>query len=169
MLFQKCTIDDLPALQEISRSTYRATFAAQNTEANMNAYLDDAFNAEKLKNELLTEASSFYFAYENGRLAGYLKLNESGAQTDVNDPSSIELERIYVIPDFQGQGVGRFLMNRAVTIARERNRTYLWLGVWEKNERALKFYRKNGFSPMGTHAFVMGTDIQRDYLLRKDL
>lgn len=169
MLIKKCSIDDLPVLQDISRSTYQNTFASMNTEADMNAYLEDAFNTEKLKKELMNEDSFFCFVYEDDRLAGYLKLNESKAQTDINDPSSLELERIYVLSGFQGNGVGRFLIDRAISMAREKNKTYIWLGVWEKNERALKFYKKSGFYPMGTHAFVMGTDIQTDYLLRKDL
>ncbi|NCB51229.1 MAG: GNAT family N-acetyltransferase [Clostridia bacterium] len=169
MIIRKCTIDDLPVLQDISRSTYKHTFASMNTEDDMNAYLDDAFNTEKLKNELLNEPSFFYFVYADDRLAGYLKLNESDAQTDIHDSSSLELERIYVLGGFQGKGVGRFLMNKAISVASERNKAYIWLGVWEKNESALAFYKKNGFYPMGTHAFVMGNDVQTDYLMRKDI
>lgn len=140
-----------------------------NTEENMNAYLEAAFHPEKLKRELENEGSSFYFIYENDELAGYLKLNESGAQTDVHDPASLELERIYVVDSFQGKGVGRRLMEKAVEEAVKRKKSYLWLGVWEKNKKALAFYAKNGFYRMGTHAFVMGAEVQTDYLLRKDI
>jgi len=168
-MIRECSISDLPILQKISRETFQSTFGDMNTQENMNAYLEEAFHPERLKRELENEGTSFYFIYENEELAGYLKLNESEAQTDVHDPASLELERIYVAGSFQGKGVGRRLMEKAVAEAARRKKTYLWLGVWEKNKKALAFYEKNGFYLMGTHAFVMGTEVQTDYLLRKDM
>lgn len=168
-MIRRCNKDDLPILREISRETYRSTFAGMNTEANMNAYLEKAFSLDRLEAELLNEASFFFFAFEDHQLAGYLKLNDTPAQTDLHDPSSLELERIYVAGGFQGKRLGYRLIKRAVDTAKEFHKSYLWLGVWEKNEKALEFYRKNGFYPFGTHSFVMGDDVQRDFLLRKDL
>lgn len=168
-MIKECSLDDLLALQKISSDAYHSTFSSMNTEANMKAYLEEAYHLDKLKKELQNEASFFYFIYQDNQLAGYLKLNESDAQTDIQDPSSLQLERIYVLSDFQGSGVGRCLMDQAIEVALKHGKSYVWLGVWEKNERALKFYEQNGFYPIGSHAFVMGNEVQRDYLLRKDL
>jgi len=168
-MMKKCSVDDLIVLQKISCDTYQKTFASMNTEANMKAYLDEAYHLDKLKKELENEASAFYFLYQDEKLAGYLKLNESDAQTEIHDPASLEIERIYVQSGFQRAGVGCRLMNYAIEVARKKKKTYLWLGVWEKNQKALKFYKKNGFYPIGLHTFVMGDEAQRDYLLRKDL
>ena len=135
----------------------------------MQEYLHRAFNKEKLLEELTDKNSKFFFLYCGEKLAGYIKVNETPSQTDINDPNSLELERIYVTGEFQGQGLGGYLMQKAVSIAVERHKKYIWLGVWEKNENALRFYKKKGFYEIGTHTFVMGEDRQTDYILKKDL
>jgi ribosomal protein S18 acetylase RimI-like enzyme len=135
----------------------------------MKEYLKEAFDINKLREELLNPDSSFYFLYADGELAGYLKLNEGMAQTDIHDPASLEIERIYVAKEYQGKGLGSVLINKAINMANTRNKTYIWLGVWEKNKKALGFYQKNGFYPIGTHSFFMGPEEQTDFVLRKDL
>jgi len=164
-----CTLEDAYVLQKISRHTYKDTFASMNTEANMKAYLEEAYDLDKLKQELSNEESFFYFIYQDDKLSGYSKLNEGNAQTDIYDPISLEVERIYVLKDCQGKGIGRYLMNKAVEIASQRNKFYMWLGVWEKNKKALEFYKRSGFYRIGTHPFIMGDEVQNDYILRKDL
>ena len=166
---RKCDMYDLEMLCELSRSTYRDTFAHLNTPENMDSYLAISFAPQKIACELSNPASCFYFLFADGELAGYLKLNEAPAQSDINDPLSLELERIYVKSGFQCGGLGRTLLEKAVLEAQSRGKRYLWLGVWEKNDKALAFYRKNGFYPIGTHTFVMGDDRQTDFIMRKDL
>lgn len=168
-LFRQCTIDDLNILQPFSRQRYFETFADRNTPENMTAYLDEAFAPEKIRAELSDTNAAFYFLDWDGKLAGYLKLNEAPAQTDLHDEQSLEIERIYVSKEFQGEGLGCYLMDQTISIAIQRKKKYVWLGVWEKNERALRFYRRNGFYQIGTHSFVMGDDEQTDYIMRKDL
>ena len=167
--FRECTLEDLEILQAFSRRLFFETFADMNTPENMAVYLDKAFAAEKIRAELSDENSVFYFLYRGGKLAGYLKLNEAPAQTDIHDEQSLESERIYVSKEFQGEGLGRCLMEKAVSTAIRRKKKYVWLGVWEKNEKALRFYKRNGFYQIGTHSFVMGDDEQTDYIMRKDL
>ena len=169
LLFRPCTPQDLDTLRDFSELNYHDTFAHLCTPEDMAAYLAEAFDREKLRGELLDPNSFFYFLYADGQLAGYLKLNEGPAQCDLQDPQALELERIYVTKAFQGSGLGAYLMDQALTIARQRGKVYVWLGVWEKNENALAFYRKKGFYEMGTHTFVMGEDVQTDYMMRKDL
>ena len=166
---KKCTADDLEILRQLSIKTYYETFAHLNTPEDMAAYLMDAFNEDKLCRELGDQNSTFFFLYADEKLAGYLKWNEAPSQTDINDRESLEIERIYVSSGFQGAGLGKYLMEKAISIATERGKKYVWLGVWEKNEKAICFYKKNGFYEIGTHAFVMGEDVQTDYIMRKDL
>ena len=162
-------MDDFEVLRELSIRTYYETFSHLNTPENMLAQLDESFEIIQLQNELSNPDSDFFFLYFNDALAGYLKINEAPSQTDINDATSLEFERIYVTSQFQGKGLGLYLMEQALAKAIERNKKYVWLGVWEKNEKALSFYKKNGFCEIGTHTFVMGEDVQNDYIMRKDL
>ena len=164
-----CTQGDFDTLRELSIRTYYETFAHLNTPEDMAAYLDEAFNAQRLSRELDNPDSSFFFLYADECLAGYLKLNEAPSQTDINDAASLEIERIYVSKEFQGAGLGQYLMEQAISIAAERSKACVWLGVWEKNERAIRFYKRNGFREIGTHIFVMGEDVQTDYIMRREL
>lgn len=85
------------------------------------------------------------------------------------DPNSIELEKIYVKGIFQGKGLGCMLMDKTIEVARVREKSYIWLGVWEKNDKALQFYKNNGFYEIGKHSFIIGEENQTDYIMRKDI
>ncbi len=167
--FRRCVAEDLDALRAISVKTYYETFAAVNTPENMEAYLQAAYNEQKLCRELMDGNQEFYFLYAGDTLAGYLKINEAPAQVEFHDPKALEIERLYVSKEFLGIGLGQYLMDKAVAMAQERSKEYIWLGVWEHNERAQRFYKRNGFYQIGAHSFIMGDDDQTDYLMRKDL
>lgn len=160
---------DAGALRGFSRKAFCDSFAAMNTPENMKKYLNTAFSMARLKKELGDEESSFYLLLADGELAGYLKLNEGASQTDIRDLRSLEIERIYIATERKGQGLGSVLMERALNEARQRGKAYVWLGVWEKNERAIRFYMKHGFYAAGTHAFLLGDDAQTDIILRRDI
>lgn len=166
---RKCTAQDLDMLRDYAIETFYQTFAHLNTAEDMKKYIEDSFNKDKLRCELQNPDSSFFFLFANGCLAGYLKLNEAPFQSDINDSESLEIERIYISRDFQSRGLGGYLMQQAVFVASKRRKKYVWLGVWEKNERAICFYKKNGFSIVGTHSFFVGDDEQTDYIMRKNL
>lgn len=166
---KKCAESDIITLSKISRETYEDTFSVSNSQSTMDKYLNYAFSEQKLYNELLNKDSHFYFFYVDSTLAGYIKLNESEAQTDINDPNSMELERIYLKQPYQGKGLGKTLLNYAVNIAAENDKLYIWLGVWEKNTKAIQFYKRNGFYKIHTHPFIMGSEEQTDFIMKKDL
>lgn len=166
---RRCTQADAKALRHMGMLTYYETFAPKNTPENMDTYLHSAYNLQKLRSELANPSSEYYFLYADQQLAGYMKLNETPAQTDINDPESLEVQRIYVYGKFQGMGLGRYLLTTALQTAARRGKKYVWLGAWENNEKALRFYHKMGFHAVGTHPFYMGNDRQTDYIMRKDL
>lgn len=169
MELKRCRRQDLSSLRKIAIQTFEETFAADNTPENSAAYIANALSPERLGSELDNPASAFYLALENGEAVGYIKINEASAQTDLNDGQSLEIERIYVARQFHGTGCGRQLLDKAIACAVEGGKKYIWLGVWERNPRAIRFYEKNGFSKFGEHIFQLGNDDQLDYLLRKDL
>ncbi|MFB9324619.1 GNAT family N-acetyltransferase [Paenibacillus aurantiacus] len=164
-----CTTEDLGALQAISIATFRATFADQNSPEQMQAYLERALSLSQLENELACVGSSFYFICANEEIAGYLKVNTGDAQTERMGDDALEVERIYVLTTFHKQGLGKRLVQKAIDLALERNKARIWLGVWEKNERAIAFYEKMGFVQTGTHAFYMGDEEQLDYIMTRTL
>ncbi|WPC12015.1 GNAT family N-acetyltransferase [Riemerella anatipestifer] len=156
-------------MQEVSKTTFYETFAADNTPENMQKYLDESFSVKCLREELLDEFSEFYFARVNGELAGYLKLNFGASQTELKDSKAIEIERIYVLKAFQGKRVGQALYEYALQVARDRGVDYIWLGVWEQNHKAIRFYEKNGFVAFDKHLFVLGDDLQTDIMMKLKL
>lgn len=157
---------DMAQLQQISRQTFEETFAAFNSPEDMAKYLTESFSVAKLTAEHSNPDSAFYFATLDEQVIGYLKLNFGQAQTELQDAHAVEIERIYVTREFHGQNVGKLLFDKALQIARDRNVTYIWLGVWEENKRALSFYTKNGFKAFGTHIFKLGDDEQTDILMK---
>ncbi len=167
--FKECTLEDLPELCSFSRDVFYESFRDSCSAEDMDAFLREAYSADRLRRELLDPDSAFRFLYLDGRLAGYIKVNEAPAQTDIRDAASLELERIYVSREAQGRGLGSFLLEQAVRTAKQKGRAYIWLGVWEKNVKAISFYTKHGFSQIGTHTFMIGADAQTDYIMRKDL
>ncbi len=162
----KITAADINELRELSKQTFLETFAASNTKEDMQHYLDTNFTDEKLSNEIKNQYAEFYVAGIDNKAAGYLKINFGPAQTELQDNQALEIERIYVLQEFHGKKVGQLLFDKALQIAKENRLDYLWLGVWEKNTRALKFYEKNGFIPFGSHIFKLGNDAQTDILMK---
>jgi len=161
--------DEAVPLQSISRQTFYDAFAAVNTEQDMQKYLDENLSIAKLKAELNEPGSLFYFALDNDKIIGYLKLNFGAAQTDLKENYGVEIERIYVLQAYQSAKVGQQLFEHAIQIANERKADYIWLGVWEHNTRAISFYERNGFITFGKHAFMLGNDEQTDVLMRRPI
>lgn len=165
----KATLNDISKLQEIGKQTFSETFAEVNSEENMAKYLKESFSPEKLVLELKNESSHFYLAELNKKTIGYLKLNTGEAQTEKQEKNALEIERIYVAKEFHGKKVAQALYAQALQIAEEINASYIWLGVWEKNFRAVSFYTKNGFAQFDTHIFRLGNDKQTDLMMKKIL
>ncbi|MBK8626012.1 MAG: GNAT family N-acetyltransferase [Saprospiraceae bacterium] len=165
----KVELKDIDKLQKIGRQTFSETFSDGNTEENMAKYLDEGFSIEKLTTELNDKNAEFYFATFNKNVIGYLKLNFGQSQTELKDDKGLEIERIYVKNEFQGKKVGQLLYDKALEIAHLNKSDFVWLGVWEKNPRAINFYKKNGFVEFDTHIFKLGNDEQTDIMMKLKL
>lgn len=166
---RRVTIADIEELQQIGRQTFFETFAPSNTADNMAKYLEEGFSKKKLTEELNNPESEFHFAIQDNSVIGYLKVNTGGSQTELKDARALEIERIYVLQQFHGKKAGQILYEKAMQIAREKDAAYVWLGVWENNPRAIRFYQKNGFVEFDKHIFKLGEDEQTDIMMKKIL
>ncbi len=151
-------------LQSISKETFLETFSAQNSAEDMRLYLENDLSIDKLESELNDVDSEFYFAILNDRITAYLKIKFGTNQ----EKSSLEIERIYVLKSFQVLKIGQALLDKAIQIAGQRPVDFIWLGVWEKNLKAINFYKKNGFTHYSEHIFMLGNDAQTDILMRRE-
>ena len=166
---RKVTLKDIGVLAQIGRQTFEETFSDTNSADNMAKYLEEGFAVAKLTEEVSNVASQFYFATVNEQVIGYLKLNTGKSQTESLGVEALEIERIYVLAAYHGQKVGQLLYNKAMQVAEERKSPFVWLGVWEKNPRAIRFYEKNGFVAFDKHVFKLGEDEQTDIMMKKIL
>ena len=163
---KKATLSDLETIQKISIQTFIETFAAVNTPENIANYIKDSLNTEQLTTELNNANSQFYVAYSNTEAVGYLKINFGDAQTETINKNALEVQRIYVLQTFHGKNIGQLLLDEVKKIAQNTGVEYIWLGVWEENHRALRFYAKNGFVVFDKHVFTLGNDEQTDLLMQ---
>jgi len=163
------TLSEILDLQEISRQTFFDAFASVNEEEDMRHYLEVNLSIEQLTSELNQAATSFYFAKNSKEILAYLKLNEADVQTEKRDIPSMEIERIYVRKEFQNRGVGQFLLDHSIQITKDKQLKLIWLGVWEHNVSAIRFYERNRFQFFGKHAFMLGSDEQTDLLMERHL
>ncbi len=160
---------DLAALAELAARTFRDTFASQNTPSDMELYLRRWFDPERIAAELEDPACTFLLAFADAdeRPIGYAKLDAGETDPAVHGPAPVQLERLYVRREALGSGVGAALMRACLDEAARAGHETVWLGVWERNEPAIAFYRRWGFEEVGTQIFLLGTDEQNDLILAR--
>ena len=146
-------------------ATFRDAFGADNDDADLALHLARSYGVPQQTAELAHPAITTLLAFADGELAGYAQLRPGLPPPCVTAARPIELWRFYVARPWQGRGVAQTLMAAAVGAARERRGAVLWLGVWERNPRAQAFYRKSGFTDVGSQVFLVGTDPQTDRVM----
>lgn len=166
---RRANTDDAGLLAELGARTFNETFAADNSPEDMAAYLAASFNLAQQTAELTEPDSIFLIAEVGGRAAGYAKLHAGEPAEGIEGAQPVELVRLYVLHEWLGRGVGQALMRECVNEAQQAGHGTIWLGVWERNERAQAFYRKWNFRAVGEHVFQLGSDAQRDILMERTL
>jgi ribosomal protein S18 acetylase RimI-like enzyme len=164
----KAETKDAELIAIVSRETFYDTYAAENTAANMAKFLTQQFSKAMLMAEVGAEGNHFFLAYMDGKLAGYLKLKDA-THPHLIDAPAIEISRIYVCKNFIGKSVGNALMQTAVDFAKANKKDWIWLIAWKENTRALEFYQKKGFEIFDESVFVLGDDVQSDWVLKKSI
>lgn len=168
-LIRTMTAEDVILLADLGAQTFREAFATDNTPDDMAAYLEKSFHPEQVAQELADPKSTFLLAEIAGKAVGYAKLQNGDVAEGVSGGKPIELVRLYVLQECIGQGVGAALMQNSINHAKAQGFDTLWLGVWEHNTRAQKFYQKWGFEVVGSHIFVLGNDEQTDWVMQRRL
>lgn len=168
---KQASIADVDILMQLSIETFNDTFAAYNTQEDMQMYITQNFSRDVLFAELNNSSENFFIiATYNNTPAGYMKLRlPLEHYAALKYKKCIELERIYVLKNFQGTGLGYSLMQHAIEFGKANGFDTLWLGVWNRNEKAIKFYHRYGFEVFGEHEFILGKDVQTDHLMKIDL
>lgn len=168
---RKIGMEDVAAFSVLARQTFFDTFTGTCTDADMQGYLDQYYSTAELSKVLQDEAGFCFFAEYGGEPVAYLQFKEDYEQfKEVSKWKALELKRIYVLRDFHGKGIAQQLMDLFLHVAREKKYELVWLGVWEHNIRAQKFYAKYGFTDSGfTHDFPIGNTPQTDKWLWKFL
>lgn len=167
IIIREATVEDAATVAQLSRRTFFDTFSQQNTPNDMEMFLQSNLSDEKVKDELDDKKNIFLLAYDNDEVAGYAKLSESTAPAGLESLRALEISRLYSVQGKIGKGIGKRLMQEAINLAKEKRKDIIWLGVWEKNERAISFYERWGFEKFSEHTFILGTDEQNDWLMRK--
>ena len=163
------TADDAKALSELGARTFYDTFAKENTPENMDTYLKKSFSEEIQIRELSEPDTIFLIAESEGILIGYAQLILNSKDETIKGTRPLEIRRIYASQEYLGKGVGKTLMLATIREAKQRGCDCVWLGVWEKNQRAIDFYKKWGFREVGTHTFSVGDDPQNDFVMELEM
>lgn len=158
-------VNDAEVLAELARRTFHDTFAATNDPTDMALYLSRAYGIDQQTRELGDRDITTLLVEAEGEAIAYAQLRGGHVPDCVTGPQPIELWRFYVGREWHGRGIARPLMERVRMAALERGAKTLWLGVWERNDRARAFYVKCGFAEVGEHIFLFGTDPQTDLVM----
>ncbi|MFN8345180.1 MAG: GNAT family N-acetyltransferase [Spirosomataceae bacterium] len=160
---------DAPPLRDLMEQTFADTYAQFNTPENMQHYVASHFGLAQVEAELQDDKIQYLIMSFQGRLIGFAKLNKDRIAEGLEGQKAAEIERIYVTKAQQGQKLGAKLMHACLSWAQNAGYNLIWLGVWDQNHNALAFYDKMGFQRFGNHVFILGDDVQNDYLMKREL
>jgi diamine N-acetyltransferase len=164
MNIRHATIDDAAALAQIAERTFRDTFAAHNNPNDLEAYVASAYGETQQRREL-ERGDTVLFLEDEGIPIAYTQMR----RTPSSPHGEVEIARFYVDKGHHGRGIAQTLMQAAIDEARAMGGTKLWLGVWEHNLRAIRFYKKCGFADVGSQPFLVGSDLQTDRVMSRDI
>ena len=166
---RRATPADARMLARFGERTFREAFEADNDPEDIDAYVSVTYSIAKQEADLEDPARLTLIAEQDGTVVGYAQLRHGDVPECVRGPAPVELLRFYVDRGWHGQGIAQAMMAEVIAEATADGSKTLWLGVWERNRRALAFYRKCGFEDVGSHEFVMGRDRQTDRILARSL
>jgi ribosomal protein S18 acetylase RimI-like enzyme len=165
MNIRRANLNDATLLSELGAKTFFDTFAKDNTTENIKQHLENSFSPEIQLAEISQSNTIFLIIESDAKAVGYAQLMLDSQEQFIKGRKPLEIRRIYASQEYIGRGVGKELMKASLAEAVERGCDCVWLGVWEKNPRAIDFYKKWGFAEVGTHVFNLGDDPQTDFIM----
>ncbi len=169
MIIRPATADDAAALSAFAYEIFVVTFLPDNDPEDVALYVAATYSTERQHEELATPGTRVFLAVENDVIAGYVYVRDSVSPECVPYEPALEIARFYVGTPWQGRGVASALMDAALGEAKLRGVTGVWLGVWERNPRAMRFYERSGFRDVGSHPFQFGRALQVDRVMARPL
>ena len=166
---RKASFSDAKNLREISESTFVNTYGEFNTPENMAKHIAEKFSILQIKKELQLIDNQYVIGEIDNEIVAFVKLVKNQNLEELPEKHCVEIERIYVKKEFHGRNFGKKMMDFCENWAAKNHFEILWLGVWEHNPNALKFYEKMGFTIFSSHVFVLGNDVQNDFLMKKEV
>ncbi len=167
VVVRRATAADAAALAAFGSEAFLDTFGPDNTPENMAVYLANAFGESIQRAEILDPAVIVLVAEQQGELVGYAQLRDGDVSPRVHEAPSLEIARLYARRRRIGTGIGALLMEHCLEEARARGKRTVWLGVWERNARAIAFYQRWGFVDVGAQSFQLGSDLQTDRVMAR--
>lgn len=163
-------VNDAKLLSELGKVCFSEAFGKDNSEEDLKNYLEESFKEEEIKSELHHKEITYLIVFdETNEAIGYAKLNREENPEELNGITSIQLQRIYVRQKMKGKKAGALMLQKCMEIAKNENRKFIWLTVWEENKEAIEFYYKWGFEICGHRYFKIGKKIDDDYMMKKEL
>jgi ribosomal protein S18 acetylase RimI-like enzyme len=169
LTIRQANAQDAEVLSLLGATTFYDTFHAFHNEEDMKKYIADAYNIEKISTNLTDPGILYYLALRSGLPVGYIKLIKNVQPPELPEGRVAELEKIYVLKEYLGTGIGKKLMQQAIVAMVQENFDWLFLGVWQQNQRALAFYAGFGWEICGIRQFKLGNTICDDYVMKLKL
>ncbi|WP_187262539.1 GNAT family N-acetyltransferase [Pontibacter beigongshangensis] len=167
--FRTATTDDADLLADLGWRTFEEAFGPYNDPADMRSYKPTMYGPELQAEELADDVTEFVIVEADEVPVAYLKLNWDEAPREIKGSRPIQISRLFVLQKWTGKGLGEKLMEMALERARRRRHQVVWLTVWSKNKRALRFYHKHGFVKVGELDFYLGKEVQLDYYMQRKI
>ena len=167
IVLRRASAGDAARIATFAAASFTDTFATQNRPEDMATYLAEAFGEAVQRAELSDPDCTVFIAERDGEIVGYAMLRDGPHPPCVADANAIEIARLYAGQRWIGAGIGALLMQRCLVEASSRGRRTIWLGVWERNVRAIAFYQRWHFSIVGSQPFQLGTDRQNDRVMAR--
>lgn len=166
---RSATPADAAPLTALVASSFRETYAPDCDEGEIDRHVGSHFTHPRILAEIEDPTSPILLACDGDELAGYAVLRVGSATDCVPGPRAIEVARLYLARHRIGAGIGPALMRSCLNTAARFDCNVIWLGVWEKNARALLFYRKWGFEEVGTYKFDFGGTLYDDVVMSRSV
>ena len=165
ILIRIATVVDFELLASLGSQSFFEAFARYNNPEDIQSYLETAFAPSTIRKQLEDPDVVYFIATDDGKAVGYSKLKRNSAPKELPQSNCIQLERIYALQSYLGKNVGKELMEKCLETAKVEGFEILWLGVWQKNERAINFYNKWGFKVIGYKQFIIGKEVSDDFVM----
>jgi diamine N-acetyltransferase len=168
-MIRKATVNDVSLIADFGARTFKEAYAASTPPEELAEYVISNFNSSHIEAQLKDQSSTFILAYLAGELVGYSMLWADVSSAEIAGSNPVELVRIYVDTKRTSEGFGSSLIEACLRHSEEAGHDVIWLGVWEKNERAIAFYKKWGFKKTGLKEFLLGNEVQRDLIMSRKI